>query len=225
MPNEDKMTIDERFKYLRMQKKRYAQMGRKERAQILDETEQITGLNRKTLIRHMNGNPIRKPRRRQRGKTYGPEVDDALRVIFESLDYICAERLTPHLVPMALQLAAHGELQVTPPLLEQLGRLSVSTVRRRLKKVGRLDSVAQTLALNNLYDKMWLYYNFFQPVMRLVEKTVISESGTWQVKRRFDKPQTPFERLCATGALSPARQVEHVHTCTERRRQPGDIII
>ena len=362
MPNEDKMTIDERFKYLRMQKKRYAQMGRKERARMLDELEQVTGLNRKTLIRHMNGNPIRKPRRKQRGKTYGPEVDDALRVISESLDYICAERLTPHLVPMALQLAAHGELQVTPPLLEQLGRLSVSTVRRRLKKVERLelwrlpsrkgptppnsvtrdipmkripwderepghfevdlvhhcgpsaagdyvhtiqmtdiatgwceraavlgrsqrvmedafcrilvrlpfpvleihpdngseffnhhlvrfwkevvkgvrlsrsrpfhkndnrfveqknctlvraylgherlDSVAQTLVLNKLYDKMWLYYNFFQPVMRLVEKTVISESGTWQVKRRFDKPQTPFERLCATGALSPAQQEE-----------------
>jgi len=36
--------------------------------------------------------------------------------------------------------------------------------------------VAQTLALNQLYDEMWLYYNFFQPVMRLREKTVISSN-------------------------------------------------
>lgn len=379
MPNEDKMTIDERFKYLRMQKKRYVQMSRKERTQILDEMEQVTGLDRKTLIRHMNGNPTRKPRRKQRGKTYGPEVDDALRVIAESFDYICAERLTPNLVSMALQLAAHGELQVTPSLPEQLSRISVSTVRRRLKKVERLelwrlprrkgptppnsitrdipmkripwderepghfevdlvhhcglsaagdyvhtiqmidiatgwservavlgrsqrvmedafrrilarlpfpvleihpdngseffnhhllrfwksvvqgvqlsrsrpyyrndnriveqknstlvraylgcerlDSVAQTLALNNLYDEMWLYYNFFQPVMRLTEKTVVSESGTWQVRRRFDKPQTPFERLCATGVLPEERreELERLRQQTNPRRLRREI--
>jgi hypothetical protein len=32
-------------------------------------------------------------------------------------------------------------------------------------------TVAQTLALNQLCDQMWLYYNFFQPVMRLEERS------------------------------------------------------
>ena len=53
-----------------------------------------------------------------RGRTYGPEVDDALRVISESLDYICADRLTPNLVWVATHLAAHGEVDTSPLLLE-----------------------------------------------------------------------------------------------------------
>jgi hypothetical protein len=61
----------------------------------------ITHLDRKSLIRLMKGSLERKPRRQQRGKSYGPEVDDALRVIAESLDHVCAERLTPNLVWMA----------------------------------------------------------------------------------------------------------------------------
>ena len=42
----------------------------------------------------------------QRGKTFGHDVDDALRVVCETLDPICAERATPSLVWMAKQLAA-----------------------------------------------------------------------------------------------------------------------
>jgi len=50
---------------------------------------------------------------------------------------------------------------------------------------------------------MWLYYNFFQPVMRLAEKTWIREEGQpSRAKRRFDKAATPFDRLCATQAIS-----------------------
>ncbi|MFQ6000344.1 MAG: hypothetical protein ACE5LG_01600, partial [Anaerolineae bacterium] len=60
--------------------------------------------------------------------TYGPEVDDALRVIAESFDYLYAERLTPNLVWMATHLATHGEMEVSPPLLGKPGRISVSTV-------------------------------------------------------------------------------------------------
>ena len=49
-------------------------------------------MNHKSLIRHMNAQIERKARRKQRGKTYGHEMDDALRVISETLDYICTER-------------------------------------------------------------------------------------------------------------------------------------
>ena len=37
----------------------------------------------------------------------------------------------------------------------------------------RFDTVAQTNLINVVYEEMWLYYNFFQPVMRLEEKTII----------------------------------------------------
>jgi hypothetical protein len=52
----------------------------------------------KYLIQLLQGDLRRKPRRKQRSRSYGPQVDDALRVIHESFDYICAEHLTPNLV-------------------------------------------------------------------------------------------------------------------------------
>lgn len=362
MTAEEKMTVDERRKYLRTMKKRYVKAGRKKRGQLLDEMEAVTGMHRKSLLRLMNGSLERKPRCRQRGSTYGPQVDDALRVIADSLDNICPERLTPNLVWMAEHLARHGEMEVTQALLKQLGQISISTVGRRLKRIrqdqprlprrrsprtrkltqeipmqripwdeqepghfevdlvhhcgplavgeyvhtlqmidiatgwserravlgrsylvmedafrhivarlpfpvreihadngseflnyhlirfwkedvkgvqlsrsrpyqkndnrfveqknatlvraflgdDRLDTVAQTLALNWLYDKMWLYYNLFQPVMRLKEKLVIpnAEGQPTRVKRRFDDARTPFDRLCTTDAISQERKTQ-----------------
>jgi hypothetical protein len=133
----ERMTIEERYKYLRIMQERYWAGGRKERGQLLNEMEEMTELHRKSLIRLMRGRLERKRRRRQRGRTYGTEVDDALRVISESMDYICAERLQPNLVWIAKHLAQHGELVVNKQLLEQLGRISVSTVRRILQRVGQ----------------------------------------------------------------------------------------
>jgi hypothetical protein len=355
MSTEDEMTIDERRKYLSKMQKRYRQASRKERGQLLDEMEAVTELHRKSLIRLMTGNLERRTRRQQRGRSYGPEVDDALRVIAESLDYICAERLTPNLNWMTEHLAAHEELQASSQLLAQLEQISVSTVGRILARIqqderrlprpkpkpanpltrdipmkripwheqepghlevdlvhhcgptpageyvytiqmvdvatawservailgrsylvvqdgfcrilarlpfpvrevhpdngteffnahilrfwtdlrptvqlsrsrpyqkndnrfveqknatlvraylgyARFDTVAQTLALNQLYDQMWLYYNFFQPAMRLTEKVCFREEGhPTRVTRRYDLARTPFDRLRATTAIS-----------------------
>ncbi len=135
MSTEDKMSIDERRKYLRQMKKRYEKAGRKEKGQLLDEMEVVTELDRKTLIRLMNGSLKRKARRKQRGRTYGTEVEDALRVIAPTFEYICAERLAPNLVWMAQHLTRHGELEVTDVLLAKLGQVSVSTVGRLLRRI------------------------------------------------------------------------------------------
>lgn len=137
MSTEEKMNINERRKYLRRMQTLYAKADRKERGRLLDDMEVVTELHRKSLIRLMNGDLERKRRRRQRGKTYGADVDRALRIIDESLDYICAERSTPALVQTAQHLAAHGELETTPMLLEQLGAISISTVKRRLGAIRR----------------------------------------------------------------------------------------
>ena len=133
MCDEEQMTIDERRKYLRAMKKRYVRADRKAKEHLLDEMEAVTSLHRKSLIRLMNGSLERKPRRRQRERAYGADVDYALKVIYESLDYVCAERLTPNLVWMAKHLDAHRELRTTPELLEQLARISTRpTYRQRL---------------------------------------------------------------------------------------------
>lgn len=135
MTREEKMTIDERRKYLKMMRRRYRSANRRTKGKLLDEMEAVTDMHRKSLIRLMSGSLERKPRSQQRSKTYGPEVDDALRVIDESFDGICAERLTPNLVWMAGHLGHHGELRVTPILLDQLGRISISTVQRVLNRI------------------------------------------------------------------------------------------
>ncbi len=45
MSTEDKMTIDERLKYLRMMKKRYVKAARKEKGRLLDEMQAVTELH------------------------------------------------------------------------------------------------------------------------------------------------------------------------------------
>jgi hypothetical protein len=135
MTTEEKMNKDEQYKYLRMMRRRYRSADRKTKGKLLDEMESVLGMRRKSLIRLMNGSLIRKKRKRERGRTYGPDVDDALRVIYETYDGICAERLTPNLVSMAGQLARHGELRTTRKLLDQLDRISISTVQRILNRI------------------------------------------------------------------------------------------
>ena len=137
MTTEEEMTIDERRKYLRKMKSRYSKATRQERSQLLGEMEAVTGLHRKSLVRLMRGSLQRKPRRTERGKTYDAEVSNAIRVIAASLDYPCAERLTPNLVWLAKHLATHDELEVSDRLLLLLKQISISTVQRRLRTIGQ----------------------------------------------------------------------------------------
>ena len=378
MPAEIKMTLNERRKYLMRMRLRYVQANRSERSRLLDEMEQVTELHRKSLIRLMKAEPVRKPRQRQRGRVYGHEIDEALRVIAETQDYICAERLTPSLVPTAKALLAHGELAVSDQVLAQLGRISVRSVKRILQRIrqderrlprrgperawqvlreipakripwdthepghcevdlvyhsgmdaggefvhtlqmidvatgwservavlgrsglimaaafrrilarvpvpivelhpdngseflnnhlyrffkdtvpglqlsrsrpwvkddnrfveqknqslvraylghDRLDSLAQMAAVNQLYDRMWLYYNLFQSVLRVNEKILVTAPGQRpHVKRRYDQAQTPFERLCAAGGLTAEKRqyLEQLRCQTNPRRLRQEI--
>ena len=62
---------------------------------------------RKSLLRLLHADTLdRQPRQQQRSVPYGHHFDDALRVLAETLDYVCAERLQPALPELALQLAA-----------------------------------------------------------------------------------------------------------------------
>jgi hypothetical protein len=86
----------------------------------------------------------------------------------------------------------------------------------------RLDTVAQVVALHQLYDAMWVYYNLFQPVLHLVAKEIIPATPATpaRLRRHHDDARPPFDRLCATGVLPPARreQLERLRDRTNPRR-------
>jgi hypothetical protein len=134
---DNQMTLRERLKYLRLIQPDYLQATRGQRSQLLDEAERVTRRHRKTLIRRLRGNLTRKARSRQRGRSYGPQVEAAVRLVARTLDYPCAERLQPALVPTALSLAQHGELVLSQDLLQRLQRISVSTVGRMVQRMRR----------------------------------------------------------------------------------------
>jgi len=68
----------------------------------------------------------------------------------------------------------------------------------------RLDTESQCQALNALYEQMWLYYNFYQPVLRQIAKEVTwDERQIPHVHRRHDQARTPLQRLLASHLLAP----------------------
>lgn len=352
MPSDDRMSVDERRKYLKLVAPRYSRAGRVERSGLLTEMGAVTGLHRKSLLRLMHGPTLeRAPKRpRFRRRRYGVAVADVVRVVWESLDYVCAERLTPELLSTARHLARWEEVMLTPEVEVALGSISRATVQRLLQRfqqyslklprrkpqppnrllrevpmerlswaidcpgafetdlvhhcgvvavgeyvhtlqlvdiatgwservailgrsqmamvegfqrvqerlpfgithlhpdngseffndhlvryfgeevtglqlsrsrpyhkndnrfveqknstlvrayVGydRLDTARQCVALNALYDQLWVYYNLFQPVLHLVAKEVVDG----KLRRRWDRAQTPCQRLLASGVLS-----------------------
>lgn len=136
MPSEEKMSVDERRKYLRLVAPRYARASRRGRGQLLTEMGEVTKLHRKSLVRLMNAPSLERARKKPRFKRrrYGPAVAEVVRIVWESLDYICAERLTPALLSTARQLAEWEELVLTQEVEEKLGSISRATVQRRLER-------------------------------------------------------------------------------------------
>jgi hypothetical protein len=55
-----------------------------------------------------------------------------------------------------------------------------------------------------VYRLARLHVNFFQPVEKLMTKT---RQGA-RTHRVYDRAQTPYQRLCATGVLSPETRCE-----------------
>ncbi len=135
MPNDDKMSIDERRKYLKLVAPRYRKSNRAERSRLLTEMVMVTGLHRKSLIRLMGMPSLeRSPRKTvARQRRYGRAVAEAVRIVWESLDYVCAERLTPVLQETAHQLAKWEELRLTTEIEMALGSISRATVQRMIK--------------------------------------------------------------------------------------------
>ena len=77
------------------------------------------------------------------------------------------------------------------------------SIVRRAVGYARYDTPAQLEQLNALYHHLRLYTNYFQPVMKLIKKERIGA----KVKKTYDRPQTPYQRLLAAKTtLSATRR-------------------
>ena len=112
-----------------------------------------------------------------------------------------SEFLNDHLVRFFGEAITGLQLSRSRPYQKNDNRFveqkNATLVRAYLGTV-RLDTAAQTTALNALYDQMWVYYNLFQPVLHLTEKVA---TGT-RITRKWDTAQTPLRRLLATEVLT-----------------------
>jgi len=74
---------------------------------------------------------------------------------------------------------------------------------RKLLGWDRYDSREALAAINDLYrNELRLMMNLYQPSVKLVRKTRVGA----QLHRRYDRPQTPLDRLLASGVGDPVQR-------------------
>ena len=71
------------------------------------------------------------------------------------------------------------------------------SVVRRTVGYDRYDSPQALRQLQDLYQVLRLYLNYFQPVMKLVGK----ERFGARVKKRYDDARTPYQRIGGRGSV------------------------
>lgn len=71
---------------------------------------------------------------------------------------------------------------------------------RKMLGYGRFETQAVVCAINDLYrNELRWFQNMFQPSVRLICKVRVGS----RYRRKYDKPQTPLERVIASGAGRP----------------------
>jgi hypothetical protein len=78
------------------------------------------------------------------------------------------------------------------------------SVVRRAVGYRRYDTPAELETLNELYAVLRLFTNYFQPSMKLIEKT---RSGS-KVRKKYDKAKTPYQRVLDSKTLSKEAEEE-----------------
>lgn len=126
--------MQSRREYLIQMRVRYLQaQNRMEKSRILDELQETLGYARKYAITVMKPGPLRDrpPAKRTRPIRYQAALP-VIQIVWEALDYPCAERLHPVLPDTAKQLERHGEVTLTPQIIRDLQRISRATLGRRI---------------------------------------------------------------------------------------------
>ncbi len=75
---------------------------------------------------------------------------------------------------------------------------------RKVVGYGRFTTAAQCELLRELYEATADFRNFLQPAIKLKEKVRVGG----KVRRVYEKPRTPYQRLLELGELKPKQKRE-----------------
>jgi hypothetical protein len=85
----------------------------------------------------------------------------------------------------------------------------------------RFDSLEQLAAMNRIYQQHWVFYNLFQPVLRLASK----EWQDGKLRRKWGPAATPYTRLLTTDILaeSARQRLADLYAATNPKQLRTDI--
>jgi hypothetical protein len=207
-----------KWEYLQAVYPRYRAARRREKQRILDEFCGIVGYHRKYAIRLLNGPAPGRPRAaRRRAATYGPAVIAALHAIWQAAGYPWSVRLKA-LLPLWLPWARR-RLRLARAVERPLLAISPRQIDRR--------------------HELRLFQTLFLPSVKLVGKLRVGS----RLRRRYDAPRTPLERVQAAPQQDPAKvaallalrqrldpfvladaidqKIERLYALAEHRQSPG----
>jgi hypothetical protein len=142
-----RLTMQERKAVTKGMAEQYRRASKGKKGQILEQFVAATGYDRHYaawLLRHhgrrvefkpgvvLEGSAARRPRP-GRKREYGEEVLQALKKVWEMLDYISGKRLAPALREVVPRLVACRELRVKKSVQKKLLKMSPATIDRLLK--------------------------------------------------------------------------------------------
>jgi hypothetical protein len=105
-----------------------------QKKQILHEFAQITGYNRKYAMWLLNHTEEGQPAPvRPHQRLYGPEVQEALVLAWNTMNRLCAKRLMPYLPTLLEAMERHEQVHLTDTCREQLLTMSAATADRLLR--------------------------------------------------------------------------------------------
>lgn len=142
-----RLTMSERRTVTKVLAGQYRRASKKEKGRILERFVEGTGYHRVYAAWLLRGHGKRVEvapgvavegraecvARKERPRTYGPQVLKALKKVWKTLDYISSKRLAAALPDVVPRMKAQGELRASQAVVKKLLTVSPATIDRLLK--------------------------------------------------------------------------------------------
>jgi len=162
---------------------RYQRASISQKGALLDEIVAITGYARRYAMWLLNHSQEVQPTpQRRRQRTFGPEVQRALFLVWQTANQICTKRLMPYLATHLEALERHGHLHLTDSCRRQLLSMSAATADRLLHgprmhgQRGLATTRAGTLLKQQISIRTFEQWNETQP--GFLEADVVAHCGS-----------------------------------------------